>query len=577
MRSDLIIDGLAKISRWIVLLGISLLLAANGLFTVTLAAIIGLAAISAAAFSLIAMSGRNMPRFRIFGLIADFALALALFYVTRTLLGPLVWAALLPIAAAAWTLAFLPNLLVAIAATLGFGLLAIIDTPVAQVPALMLVPVLVFIATSLVLGFIAQQIRRRQKQGSDIESGQQEEAGRRERERIKAIYEVTATLNSSLVFDQVLELALDLGINALAEPNEPVSHAVGGILLFHEGGLRLAAARRLAAADLGRILPGRNSALADMLKDGEPRLVSHPTRDPEFSLLAGLQNCKSLYCTPLRFGLDLFGVMFLAHPQENFFTQERRDLIDVVARQVMGALQNAQLYEELNQEKERMAGIQENARKQLARNLHDGPTQSIAAIAMRVNLARRLLTKDATAAGEELYKLEDLARRTTKEIRHMLFTLRPQALETSGIVAALKDLAQQTEEAYEQKVEIEADPEAVERMDLSRQSILFYVAAEAISNARRHAQAKAIHVKLSKGERDIALLEISDDGIGFTQQQAATKKETDGSLGLDTLRERVELINGAMRLDSSPGTGTKLTVLAPLNEQAAERLRRGEI
>ncbi len=576
MRSDLITDGLAATSRWIVLIGLALLLAATGLFTSTLAAILAIAAISAAGISLIALGGRNLGRLRILSLILDFVLASALFYVTRTLLGPLVWAALLPIAAAAWTLAFVPNLLIAVATTLGFALLAVIDTPLAEIPTRMLLPSMLLIGSSLVIGFIAHQIRRRQKQGSDIQSGQQEEASRQERERIKAIYEVTATLNSSLDFDRVLELALDLGINAMAEPNEPVSRAVGGLLLFDEGGLRVAAARRLAAADLGRILPGRNSALADMLKDGEPRLIGHPARDPEFSLIAGLQNCQSLYSTPLRFGLDLFGAMFLAHPQENFFTQERRDLIDVVARQVMGALQNAQLYEELSEEKERITGIQEKARKQLARNLHDGPTQSVAAIAMRVNLARRLLAKDANAASEELFKLEDLARRTTKEIRHLLFTLRPQALETSGIVAALKDLAQQTEDAYEQKVEIDADPEAVNGMDLARQGVLFYIAAEAISNARRHAQAKAIRVKLSKGERDIALMEVSDDGVGFNQQEANAKKETDGSLGLDTLRERVELVNGAMRLDSSPGKGTKLTVLAPLNPQAAERLRRGE-
>lgn len=576
MCSDSLTDGIAIAFRWVILLGLALLLAANNLFSATLAGLLGLAALSNIAFSFL-LSHRSSARLRILSLLADLLLAFALFYVSRTLLGPMVWAGLLPIVAAAWSLRFFPNLLISIGVTLGFGLLAAIDVPFAEIPTRMAFPALIFVLTSLILGFIAQQLKLSQKQGSDIEFGQQEEAGRLERERIKAIYEVTAILNSSLVFDQVLELALDLGINALTQPNEPVSHAVGGILLFHEGGLRLAAARRLAAADLGRILPARNSALADMLKDGEPRLVGHPERDPEFSLIAGLQNCKSLYCTPLRFGLDLFGAMFLAHPQENFFTQDRRDLVDVVARQVMSALQNAQLYEELNQEKERMAAIQEQTRKQLARNLHDGPTQSVAAIAMRVNLARRLLSKDATAAGEELYKLEDLARRTTKEIRHMLFTLRPQSLETSGIVAALKDLAQQTEETYEQKVEVDADPEAVQRMDLGRQGVLFYIAVEAISNARRHAQARTIRVKLSKGERDIALLEVQDDGVGFTQQQADAKKQTDGSLGLDTLRERVALINGIMRMDSSPGKGTKLTVLAPLNEQAAERLRRGEL
>ncbi len=441
----------------------------------------------------------------------------------------------------------------------------------------MVIPAAGLIAAGLILGLAARQIQLHLKQSGDLDLSRRAERERHERERTRALYDVTATLNSSLVFDQVLELALDLGINSLTEPNEAVSRAVGGILLFHEGGLRLAAARRLAAKDVGRVLPAQQGALAELLQNGEALTLAQPGKDAEFSHIAGLQNCQSLYCTPLRFGMDLFGVLFFAHPQETFFTTERCELVDVVARQVMVALQNAQLYEALNEEKERIALIEQQARNQLARNLHDGPTQSVAAIAMRVNLARRLLAKDPAAAGEELYKLEDLARRTTKEIRHMLFTLRPQALENLGLVAALKDLANQVEESYEQKILVEADPEAVARMDLGRQGVLFYIAAEGVANARKHAQAKTITVRLTKPEHDVVLLEVEDDGQGFTAQEEQAKRDNQGALGLETLRERVELINGVMRLDSQKGRGTQLRVWAPLSEQAGERLRQSRM
>src|SRR5512140_3158149 len=115
-------------------------------------------------------------------------------------------------------------------------------------------------------------------------------------------------------------------------------------------------------------------------------------------------------------------------------------------------MQNARLYSDLEQEKERMLEIQEDARKKLARDLHDGPTQSVAAIAMRVNFARRLMERDAKAAAEELFKIEDLARHTTKEIRHMLFTLRPLILESSGLTAALEAMAEKMHETYSQNV-----------------------------------------------------------------------------------------------------------------------------
>jgi signal transduction histidine kinase len=567
--------GVSILLRWILLLALCLLLVLNLFFTLQILIVLALAGLWNVTLSVFMLQGKQFPSRQALVVLIDLAFAIALFFYSHTLLGPLAWAGLLPVASAALLFGLQPSLVLAAAITLLFAALAAIDLPLAEIPFPLAAPAIAFFLTAATCGLGAQQGRLRHKQQQDLESSHREEADRRERERLKALYEVTSTLNSSLVFDQVLDLALDLGTNALVEKHEGVSRAVGGILLFHEGGLRVAAARRLAAKDLGRVLPGKQGILAEVLGSGEAQVMAEVSKDAEFSLLSGLQNCQSLYCTPLRFGLDLFGVIFFAHPQPDFFNEERRETVDTIARQVMSALQNAQLYEALNEEKERITLIQEQARKQLARNLHDGPTQSIAAIAMRVNLARRLLSKDVGAAGEELYKLEELARRTTKEVRHMLFTLRPQTLENSGLVAALKDLAFQVHDSYEQDMTVEADAATLDRMDLGKQGVLFYIAAEAVSNARKHAKAKNIRVRLSQSERDIVLLEVEDDGSGFTPQEAAAKREADGSVGLETLRERVELISGVMRLDSQPGMGTKLRVWVPVNESAAQRLRQG--
>ena len=81
--------------------------------------------------------------------------------------------------------------------------------------------------------------------------------------------------------------------------------------------------------------------------------------------------------------------MLFAHSDGDFFTQSKRETLDVVARQAVIAIQNARLYSDLEQEKERMVDIQEEARRKLSRDLHDGPTQSVAAIAMRLNYTRR--------------------------------------------------------------------------------------------------------------------------------------------------------------------------------------------
>ncbi len=568
-------ERVAAALRWLVLLALGLLLAAEGAASASVLILLGLGALGNLALSISLTFGKRVKHQGLYCLIIDSGLALGLFYIGGTLQGPLVWAGLLPVVCAALVFRLTGGLMASIATVAAFSAMALIDVPPIEIPAGMLLPATVFVVVGAGLGFLSQQLYIQLKQSSDLELGEEIERRQRERERAEALAEITSTLNASLVFEHVLDAALDLSGRLMVEPAHGPFGLVSCILLFQEGGLKIATARRLAAGDMERTLPGAEGALQEVLETGEARLVDKPSKDPELLAISGLISSETAYIAPLRAGLDLFGAMVFGHQQSDFFDESRREILDIVARQVMVALHNAQLYEALNEEKERISGIQEQARHQLARNLHDGPTQSVAAIAMRVNLARRLLGRDPEAAAEELYKVEDLARRTTKEIRHMLFTLRPQALENGGLVAALKDLARQTEDSYDQKVVLEADPGSVRRMDLGRQGALFYIVAEAVTNARKHAQSEQIVVRVQQAESDVVLVEILDEGVGFDLQEAEIKRQASGSLGLLTLRERVELINGLMRIESQKGRGTRVRVWAPLTEGAADRLRRG--
>jgi len=194
---------------------------------------------------------------------------------------------------------------------------------------------------------------------------------------------------------------------------------------------------------------------------------------------------------------------------------------------------------------------------------------------MRINFARRLLERDPKAVADELLKIEELARRTTKEIRHMLFTLRPLELESQGLIGALKAMAEKTHETYDQNVIVEAEENVISRLEMSRQTIIFYIAEEAINNACKYAQASHIWVRMRDYDQDILILEIQDDGIGFDRATEETAAEQRGSLGLRNMSERTEMVNGLFRLDSAIGKGTTIRVLIPLTTDAAERLRRG--
>jgi signal transduction histidine kinase len=130
-------------------------------------------------------------------------------------------------------------------------------------------------------------------------------------------------------------------------------------------------------------------------------------------------------------------------------------------------------------------------------------------------------------------------------------------------------------ETYDQNVIIEADPEIIPQLEMGKQGVIFYIAEEAVNNARKHAQAKHIWVRLKTSGGERVLLEIEDDGVGFNVDILSKDYESRGSLGMVNLQERTEMVNGALQIESAEGQGAKITVIIPISEEAAERLRRG--
>jgi signal transduction histidine kinase len=403
-----------------------------------------------------------------------------------------------------------------------------------------------------------------------------------ESERMRAIYELSSTLTATLSYRRVLDSALDLAYKALnpnPEHDEPEQEErlVSAVFLFRESQLRIGSARRFTNADLRVHFEGNEGILKKLLEGGDPILTTDIGYDAELGRIIALRGCSAAYCFPLRSGFNVYGAMLFAHPDPHYFTKERRGLLDIIGRQAVIAIQNARLYQDLIEEKERMIEVQEEARKKLARDLHDGPTQSVAAMAMRINLARRIMTKNVDEAANELVKIEEMAHRTTKEIRHMLFTLRPLILESQGLNAALQAMAEKMRETFSQNVIINVDEDTLKDMEMGKQGVIFYIIEEATNNARKHANAPHIWVRLRPFETGIALLEIEDDGLGF--DVAAVNKSYDkrGSLGMINLRERSELVNGLLDVDSSPGNGTRVKVYIPLTEEAADRLHHARV
>ena len=143
----------------------------------------------------------------------------------------------------------------------------------------------------------------------------------------------------------------------------------------------------------------------------------------------------------------------------------------------------------------------------------------------------------------------------------MLFALRPVLLETEGLVPALEQHAQNVKENDDLPVHIE-EGNYQGCLDLEVEGVVFAILEEAINNARKHAHASAIWVRL-RVEDDLFVAEVIDDGHGFDVDAVETNYGSRGSLGMLNLKERAVLIGGTVNVESGPGQGTRVTLLVP--------------
>ncbi|MCS6909545.1 MAG: histidine kinase [Anaerolineales bacterium] len=498
-------------------------------------------------------------------LAVDSALGLLLFAATGANEGPIMWIGLLPILTAGLRHRWPATLAVTVTFLLGQAAIAFwihADNPI-LISSLMSATSLLLVPAGLLTLLTANQLRRILNCRTRTENQFSAQRAQTLRKHSRAIYDMASMVSATLDYDKVLDAALNYSAMGAEGLPQNASKMIAAALLFQNDELRVSRGWRLPPADHRVICPAREGVLAQVTRLGDPIVITEPDRDPELQQFVGFRNCKSLMALPLRVGVETYGAILYGHPQPDFFDEDQRAFFTAMVNQANIALQNARLYQSLRGEKERLIEVQEEANKKLARDLHDGPTQAVAALAMRANFARRLLERDAKAASEELFKMEDLARRTTKEIRHMLFTLRPLVLESQGLSAALKQLAEKMRDTHGQNVLVETDPNVDELLEKNQQGVLFCIAEEAVNNARKHAQAEHIWVRL-KADHDTLVLDIQDDGVGFNLGDIEENYDRRGSLGLVNIRERADMLNGMVRIDSAEGKGTRITVFVPL-------------
>ncbi len=370
----------------------------------------------------------------------------------------------------------------------------------------------------------------------------------RRRRLVEAGIAITSELSLDAVLKTLIKIAAELTgarYSALGVIDRD-GHALERFVTFGIGD-----AERAAIGDLPRgrgilgvlIEDARPLRLDDLMRD--PRAVGFPPNHPPMRSFLGV---------PVMTRGVAFGNLYLAEKQpDGSFTDEDEEIVTLLAAQAAVAIENAGSVQ--RDALRRAVQAQEAERKRLARELHDETGQALTSILL--GLAAVESSKTAEEAHAAAADLRGLVVETLQSVRRLAVELRPSALDDFGLEPALRRLGETVREGGTLDVQVETRLGAV-RLPADVETALYRIVQEALTNAVKHAGANHVSVVVTRKATGVQVM-IEDDGSGFDPAARST-----GGLGLLGMRERVELLDGTLAIDTSPGAGTTLIVELPL-------------
>lgn len=389
------------------------------------------------------------------------------------------------------------------------------------------------------LRYMAARLATLYAKGIEQRLQEQQQQTRLLLETSESLQRVTSALLQKVVtLEEVLEL--------VCAESQRLTGATGSAVLLveDEGWLRVTSSSGTPLPVLDRMAISESFAGMVVAK-GKPLLLN----DLESRVQAYYQSpdLKTLLSIPLWADETIIGALDIVNKPGGFSKEDIR-IMSLFADQAAIAITNAQLHERAEQ----LAVVEE--RQRLARELHDSVTQALYSVNLYAEAARMALSAGrAEIATDNLQELRNMAREAMLDMRMLIFELHPPTLEEEGLASALQIRLEAVEARSGIQTEIQVEGDT--RMPLAVEEELYRIAQEALNNAIKHARAQQVIVRLHANS-DYFCLEVQDDGRGF--DPAAAKQS--GGLGLRSIEERVQRINGKLTMDSGPGEGTILRV-----------------
>lgn len=215
----------------------------------------------------------------------------------------------------------------------------------------------------------------------------------------------------------------------------------------------------------------------------------------------------------------------------------------------------------------RVIKAQEEERSRVAREIHDGPAQSMSNVVLKAEICEKLIGIDLEQAKTELRSLKKIVRDSLKDVRRIIYDLKPMSLEDIGLIPTLQKYVENFSQENEMDVTFQHLGADMTIEDKNLSLTVFRVIQESLNNIRKHsgAQSAAVWVEFTPSN---IVLKISDRGMGFdTNAIKVEKDDRSGGFGLFSMKERVELMNGTMEITSRLGKGTTVKVILPHTDE----------
>ncbi len=309
-----------------------------------------------------------------------------------------------------------------------------------------------------------------------------------------------------------------------------------------------------------RYAPEAERARQAVLKDEEKWLFRLESPTSKSGYLAVL-------CLPIRVRDRFFGVLE-AYGSEALAEDDIGEILGSLTSQAASALENARLYRELGERERRLQdlvgkllGAQEEERRRVAYEVHDGLAQVAVAAHQRLQAFARRHQPEEERARDDLERVLELVRLTVSESRRIIAHLRPTTLDDLGLTATI---SLEVEGLREEGYSVDYEENLVdERLPSNIEIALYRAAQETLTNVRKHAQTKQVSVKLLR-ETDEVRLEIQDHGVGFDPETVYATSGPGERVGLAGMHERVSMVGGKLEINSHIDKGTSTIASVPI-------------